>query len=108
MKALVLACLSLASLALGAPSMTRAAGVTLQQLESYKLYAQWSAAASCNSQKSAGEPVTCALDECSLFASHNATVVASFSGALLDTRGFIAVDPVAKQIVVSFRGSASI
>jgi hypothetical protein len=30
------------------------------------------------------------------------------SGAIWDTRGIVAVDPVDKQIVVSFRGSASV
>jgi hypothetical protein len=47
-------------------------------LNSFELYAQWSAAAMCNSEKAAGETVTCNLDQCSMFASHNATVVASF------------------------------
>lgn len=100
--------------------------VTPQQLNSFKLYAQWSAAAGCNSEKPAGQPVTCKLDQCSMFDSHNATVVASFmyvslqpkasmivadqsnSGTVLDTRGFVGIDPVDKQIVVSFRGSASV
>ena len=30
------------------------------------------------------------------------------SGAIWDTRGIVAVDPVDKQIVVSFRGSSSV
>ncbi len=52
--------------------------VTAQQLDSLKLYAQWSTAAYCNSEKSAGQPVTCNLDQCSTPTSHKATVVASF------------------------------
>ncbi|KAH6845495.1 Alpha/Beta hydrolase protein [Chaetomium sp. MPI-CAGE-AT-0009] len=108
MKGLLLTCLSLASLALGAPSLRRQDGVTPQQLKDFKLYAQWSSAASCNSGKAANEPVTCFEDQCSIFASHNATVASSFIGSVLDTRGFIGVDPVDKKIVVAFRGSTSV
>jgi hypothetical protein len=32
----------------------------------------------------------------------------SISGAIWDTRGIVAVDPVDKRIVVSFRGSSSV
>ncbi|KAK3308811.1 Alpha/Beta hydrolase protein [Chaetomium strumarium] len=40
------------------------------------------------------DPVTCNEDGCPRFASHNATVVDSFIGAVLDTRGFVGVDPI--------------
>ncbi|KAJ4306401.1 hypothetical protein N0V88_001201 [Collariella sp. IMI 366227] len=108
MKGLLVSLLSLASLAAGAPSQRRQDAVTPQQLNNFKLYAQWSAAAYCNSEKAAGEPVTCNLDQCSMFASHNASVVASFTGLVTDMRGFVGVDPVDKKIVVSFRGSTSV
>ncbi|KAK4157641.1 Alpha/Beta hydrolase protein [Chaetomidium leptoderma] len=108
MKGFLITCLSLASLALGAPSLRRQDGVTAQLLNKFKLYAQWSVAASCNNEKAAGEAVTCQPGQCSMFDSHNATVVASFIGTILDTRGFVAVDPVDQQIVVSFRGTTSV
>jgi hypothetical protein len=53
-------------------------GVTPEQLNSFKLYSQWSVASSCNNEKSAGEPVTCTPGQCSMFEAHNATVAASF------------------------------
>ncbi|KAK4239641.1 Alpha/Beta hydrolase protein [Achaetomium macrosporum] len=108
MKGLLFACLSLVSLAVGAPSLRRQDAVTPQLLNNFELFIQWSVASSCNSEKSSGEPVTCNQDQCSRFVSHNATVVDSFIGAVLDTRGFVGVDPVDGLIVLSFRGSSSI
>ncbi|GAB1314180.1 Fungal lipase-like domain-containing protein [Madurella fahalii] len=107
MKGLLLACLSLAALAVATPIAKRQ-GVTPALLDQFDLYAQWAAAASCNSEKPPGAPVTCAENTCPTPESHGATVVASFAGAVLDTRGFVAVDPVDNLIVVSFRGSTSI
>ncbi|KAL2132308.1 hypothetical protein VTI74DRAFT_3944 [Chaetomium olivicolor] len=108
MKGLLIALFSLASLAAGAPSQRRQDAVTVQQLNNFKLYAQWSAASSCNSEKAAGQPVTCIDNQCSMFASHNASVVASFTGTILDMRGFVGVDHADHNIVVSFRGSTSV
>jgi len=88
--------------------LRRQDAVTPEQLNKLKLYAQWSAAAYCMGDKPANQPVTCNLDQCSMFASHNAIAVASFTGNVTDIRGFIGVDPVDQQIVVSFRGSVSV
>ncbi|KAK3994789.1 Alpha/Beta hydrolase protein [Cladorrhinum sp. PSN332] len=107
MKASLFTSLSLAALALAAPPQKRAA-TTAAELTRLKLYAQWTAAASCNSDVAAGTKVTCGKNECDTVESHNATVVGSFTGSILDTRGFVAVDPVDKVIVLSFRGSVSV
>ncbi|KAK4250272.1 Alpha/Beta hydrolase protein [Corynascus novoguineensis] len=108
MKGLI-AYLSLASVALGAPRLRkRQDAITDDQLNDLKLYAQWSAASYCNGEQEANQPVICNANTCSMFSSHNATVVSSFIGSLSDIRGFIGLDPVDKQIVVSFRGSSSI
>ncbi|KAL2262713.1 hypothetical protein VTK26DRAFT_364 [Humicola hyalothermophila] len=107
MKASLVSCLSWAALALGAPSACKRA-VSNDQLDNFKLYAQWSSAAYCNHEKAPGQPVTCQADRCPTILAHNATVVASFTGSILDTRGFVGVDPVDQLIVLSFRGSSSI
>lgn len=108
MKGFLLVCLSLTALTLGAPTPRSQDAVTAQELSTLRLFAQWSAAAGCNSQKSPGQPVTCKDNGCSMFNSHNTTVAASFIGIVLDTRGFIGIDPVDQLIVVSFRGSISV
>ncbi|KAK4162779.1 Alpha/Beta hydrolase protein [Cladorrhinum sp. PSN259] len=108
MKVSLFTSLSLAGLALAAPQQKRAA-VSAADLAKIKLYAQWTAAASCNSDDVApGTKVTCGKNECDTIESHNATVVGSFIGSILDTRGFVAVDPVDKVIVLSFKGSVSV
>ncbi|KAL2119334.1 hypothetical protein VTJ04DRAFT_6294 [Mycothermus thermophilus] len=112
MKCFLVTCLSLAGLAFAAPkpkAATVAGGdITPALLQTFHKYLQWSEAAGCNNQKPAGATVTCEPGQCYLFEPHNATVVASFSGALLDTRGFVGVDHVDKIIVVSYRGTTSV
>ncbi|AEO56237.1 hypothetical protein MYCTH_100838 [Thermothelomyces thermophilus ATCC 42464] len=101
--------LPLASVALGAPSLWgRQAAITEEQLNELELYVQWAAAAACNGNQAPNQPVICNPTLCSRFASHNATVVASFIGPETDIWGFIGLDPVDERIVVSFRGSSSI
>ncbi|KAL2023885.1 hypothetical protein VTK56DRAFT_662 [Thermocarpiscus australiensis] len=108
MKGLLLACLCLAALTAAAPASKRQGTVTPEDLARFRLFAQWSAAAGCNDEKSPGQPVTCNLSQCSLFESHNATVASSFIGTVLDTRGFVGIDPADQVIVVSFRGTTSV
>ncbi|KAL2157625.1 hypothetical protein VTH06DRAFT_6004 [Thermothelomyces fergusii] len=104
-----LALLPLASVALGAPSLERRqAAITQEELDDLELYVQWAAASGCNGNQPAGRPVVCNPNLCTRFASHNATVVASFIGSGTDIWGFIGLDPVDERIVVSFRGSSSI
>ncbi|KAK3945194.1 Alpha/Beta hydrolase protein [Diplogelasinospora grovesii] len=86
----------------------RAPDVTAQELANVDFYAQYSAAASCNSNNSPGQAVTCANDTCPAVEADGATTVVSFSGVLTDIRGFVAVDPAAQVVVVSVRGSSSI
>ncbi|KAL1838605.1 hypothetical protein VTJ49DRAFT_2473 [Mycothermus thermophilus] len=119
MKGFLVACLSLAGLALGAPKAKpkaqaqQTSDITPALLQDFHKYLQWSEAAGCNNRKQPGEQVTCQVNDagkhqCHLFESHNATVVASFGGDMLDTRGFVGVDHVDKIIVLSYRGTTSV
>ncbi|KAK4188230.1 Alpha/Beta hydrolase protein [Podospora australis] len=112
MRASLFSLASLASLALGAPSLTlkreNGATATQAELDKFKLYAQWAAAASCNSEKSPGEPIACQEEQCTTLESHQAVVAGSFTGLLTDSRGFVGIDHVDKVIVLSFRGSVSV
>lgn len=104
--------------------------VTVQELNNLELYAQWSFAAYCNSKRSVGDPIICNEGECDLIYTANTTIAATFesvpivtliylrtssaaansnhSGLVSDIQGFLAIDPVANQIVLSLRGSSSI
>ncbi|KAL2151865.1 hypothetical protein VTH82DRAFT_5049 [Thermothelomyces myriococcoides] len=105
----LLALLPLASVALGAPSLVkRQAPLTDEELSNLELYVQWAAASGCNGDQAAGQPVICNANLCTRFASHGATVAASFIGEDTDIWGFIGVDPVDENIVISFRGSSSV
>ncbi|KAK0739632.1 Alpha/Beta hydrolase protein [Apiosordaria backusii] len=99
--------LSLVALAVAAPQ--KRSLPTAAELDRFKLFAEWSASAGCMTEgQPAGTPVTCLANQCDTVASHNATVFSpSFTGTILDTRGYVAVDPVAKEIVLAFRGSVS-
>ncbi|KAL2266407.1 hypothetical protein VTJ83DRAFT_5759 [Remersonia thermophila] len=119
MKGFLVACLSLAGTALGAPkaklnTKAQATGdITPELVQDFHKYLQWSEAAGCNNRKQPGEQVTCQVNsagkhQCHLFESHNATVVASFGGDMLDTRGFVGVDHVDKIVVLSYRGTTSV
>lgn len=107
MKNLLVACLSLASLSFGTP-ISRRDDVTVQELNNLELYAQWSFAAYCNSKRSVGDPIICNEGECDLIYTANTTIAATFDGLVSDIQGFLAIDPVANQIVLSLRGSSSI
>ncbi|KAI0157565.1 lipase [Xylariaceae sp. FL1272] len=77
-------------------------------LATFKLYAQYSGAAYCNSQMAAGTTITCSNSVCPDVTSAGATVQATFAGSSTDLQGFVAVDPGHQAIVVSMRGSSSL
>ncbi|KAK4223533.1 Alpha/Beta hydrolase protein [Podospora fimiseda] len=106
MKFSLLSSLSLAALAFAAPSEKRS--VSAADLAKLKHYAQWTAAASCNVPSTPGAKITCGNNECDTLQDHNATVVGSVIGTVLDTRGFVGIDHVDKVIVLSFQGSVSL
>ncbi|KAI1260025.1 extracellular lipase [Xylariaceae sp. FL1019] len=77
-------------------------------LDTFKLYAQYSGAAYCNSQMANGATITCSNNVCPDVTSAGATVQATFSGSDTDLQGFVAVDPGHQAVVVSMRGSSSL
>lgn len=82
--------------------------MTVAEINDFRLFAQYSAAAFCNDANAPGQKVACAKDFCPLVEAQNTSTIASFSGSITDIRGFTAVDHTKRAIVVSFRGSVSV
>ncbi|KAK1827862.1 putative lipase protein, partial [Podospora conica] len=82
--------------------------VTAGELNDFRLFAQYSAAAFCNDANAPGQKIACAKDFCPLVEVQNTTTITSFSGPITDIRGFIAADHTKRAIIVSFRGSVSV
>ncbi|OLN86975.1 Lipase [Colletotrichum chlorophyti] len=62
-------------------------------------------ATSCNSEAAVGAAVTCSADACPNVQSNGAKIVGTFAGAVSGLTGFVATDPVRKNIVIAVRGS---
>lgn len=73
-----------------------------------KFFAQYAAAAYCNSQNSVGQTLTCAGDACPAVTANGAYTYQTFSGIVTDIEGLIAIDPTNELIVITFRGSDSV
>lgn len=80
--------------------------VTSENLANFKLFAQYSAAALCNADGPG--PLKCPRGACPQVEAAGATSIAEFIDPVTDMRGFVAVDPSNKLIVVAFPGSDSI
>ncbi|CAP73570.1 uncharacterized protein PODANS_2_9340 [Podospora anserina S mat+] len=108
MKASLFTSLSVAALALAVPQ--KRSVPTAAELARFKVFAEYQAAAFCMTEgQPAGTQVACLEGQCNTLTSRNVTVhSSSFTGTILDTRGFVSVDPVAKEIVLTFRGTVSI
>ncbi|ETS80671.1 hypothetical protein PFICI_08200 [Pestalotiopsis fici W106-1] len=108
----------IASLALGASAgpipdemklyLNRATTVTASEVSSFDLYAEYAAAAYCNTEDDVGTVVTCIDGVCSNVTAAGATVTATFAGDATDIQGFVSTDATNEVIVVSFRGSHSV
>ncbi|KAH8887421.1 lipase [Thozetella sp. PMI_491] len=94
--------------AAASPVLRKRAAVTTAQLTSLKLYAEYSAASYCNSAVSVGTTITCAESTCPTVQSHGSKVLATFDGLATDQQGYVTVDTVTSQIIVSFKGSHSV
>ncbi|ORY71721.1 putative triacylglycerol lipase precursor [Pseudomassariella vexata] len=87
----------------------RAAAVTESEVQTLDYYAQYAAAAYCNSDAAVGSVVTCGNSTCDDVTASGATIFATLTSAeFTDAQGFVAVDPVKEVIVLSLRGSASV
>ncbi|KFY09320.1 hypothetical protein V492_05522 [Pseudogymnoascus sp. VKM F-4246] len=75
-----------------------------------KYYVQYAAAAYCsNNDDSSGTPITCATGNCADVEAANAVSVLEFdSSVITDMKGFLSVSTIREEIVIAFRGSASI
>lgn len=110
--------------------------VSTAVLDNLKYYAEWAAAAYCNSESPAGDEVSCSAGACPTVGSEDTSIVATFKyvqcqalrggitpffpltlmrcgltsanrGKITDIEGFIATDASRDLIVVSVRGSDS-
>ncbi|KAI1853683.1 hypothetical protein JX265_003983 [Neoarthrinium moseri] len=86
----------------------RAATVTTQDVSNFDFYAQYAAAAYCNTEVDAGTPIACSDDACPIVQSNGAVVTATFAGVATDIQGFVSTDAKKKVITASFRGSHSV
>ncbi|KAM0335621.1 hypothetical protein ACHAQA_000670 [Verticillium albo-atrum] len=86
----------------------RAIGVTTADLDSFRFFVQYAAAAYCNSANAPGTPIKCAENGCPEVEANGAKTVASFSGISSGIEALVATDDVARTIVLTVRGSANI
>jgi hypothetical protein len=100
---------------------------TDSQLTGFRFFAQYAAAAYCNSANAPGQMISCANNTCPAVESNKAVTVVSVayvhfqvgcpvkhqtntannSGSVTDIQGFVATDPTQNLIMVVFRGSKS-
>ncbi|GKT84567.1 lipase [Colletotrichum tofieldiae] len=66
------------------------------------------AATSCNSEAGAGASITCGADACPDVEANGGKIVGTFSGLATGLQGFVATDPVKKNIIIAIRGSSNV
>lgn len=90
------------------PRVVERRDISATDLTNFKFWAQYSAAAYCNTNNAAGTLVTCGSDQCPSVQSNKATIVKTIAGVISGLSAFVAVDPAQKAVVVSVRGSSNI
>ncbi|GKT58485.1 lipase [Colletotrichum tofieldiae] len=86
----------------------RAVTVTTADLSNFEYYVQMVAATSCNSEAGAGASITCGADACPDVEANGGKIVGTFSGLATGLQGFVATDPVKKNIIIAIRGSSNV
>ncbi|OHF02786.1 lipase [Colletotrichum orchidophilum] len=86
----------------------RAVTVTSTDLTNFEYYVQMVAATSCNSEAAAGALITCGANACPDVEANRGQIVGTFSGLVSGLEGFVATDPVRKNIVIAIRGSSNV
>ncbi|CRK18047.1 hypothetical protein BN1708_012218 [Verticillium longisporum] len=86
----------------------RAVGVTSADLNNFRFYVQYAAAAYCNGANAPGAAVKCSENGCPQVEANRATTIASFAGATSGIEGLVVRDDVARTIVLTVRGSSNI
>ncbi|KAK1539258.1 lipase [Colletotrichum costaricense] len=86
----------------------RAVTVSSADLSNFEYYVQMVAATSCNSEAAAGASITCSADACPDVTANGGKIVGTFSGLVSGLQGFVATDPVRKNIVIAIRGSSNV
>ncbi|KFY59879.1 hypothetical protein V497_04033 [Pseudogymnoascus sp. VKM F-4516 (FW-969)] len=91
-------------------SVAKLAAIDPTLFENIKYYAQYAAATYCsNNANSSGTPITCEADNCPDVEAANAVSVLEFDNSIItDQQGFLSVSTIRKEIVLAFKGSASI
>ncbi|WQF79560.1 Putative fungal lipase-like domain, alpha/Beta hydrolase [Colletotrichum destructivum] len=86
----------------------RAVTVSAADLSNFEYYVQMVAATSCNSEAAVGASITCSADSCPDVEANGAKIVGTFSGLVSGLQGYVATDPVKKNIVIAIRGSNNV
>lgn len=86
----------------------RQSAVTTQQLADFKIYAEYSAASYCNGRNTPGQLIACSGSACNQVSANRPSTVATFSGFVTGIEGFVATDPVRREIILSIRGSSNV
>lgn len=85
--------------------------VTTSQLSDFKLFAQYAAAAYCDTSIddiAVGTQLVCSGENCPLVEAANVTTTLEFSTTVSDTSGYLAVDTTNELIVLSIRGTETL
>ncbi|KAK2029705.1 lipase [Colletotrichum zoysiae] len=86
----------------------RAVTVTAGDLSNFEYYIQMVAATSCNDETPANTSITCGANACPDVQANGGRMVHTFSGATTGLQGFVALDPVRRNIVIAIRGSSNV
>ncbi|KAI6353917.1 hypothetical protein MCOR25_008830 [Pyricularia grisea] len=99
--------LSLASKGcLGQSTAAIRGNVTEAELDTFRLFAEYTAAAYCNkSPERVSQKIVCSSDACPLIEAHETTIVATLDDDGDRAGGYIALDSTAESIVVAFHGT---
>ncbi|KAI6641452.1 hypothetical protein MCOR08_001161 [Pyricularia oryzae] len=93
-------------LAAAGPSAAIRGSVTQAELDTFKLYADYTAAAYCNkSPDRVSQKIVCGSDACPLIEAHETTIVATLADDGDRAGGYVALDSTAERIVVAFHGT---
>ncbi|KAI1335261.1 alpha/beta-hydrolase [Xylariaceae sp. FL0016] len=79
-----------------------------EQLSRFVFYAQYAGASYCNTFKYHNASVACGNHVCPNATADKAYIYSTFHGVETDIRGFVGIDNVASNIIVSVRGSSSV
>ncbi|KAG6004392.1 hypothetical protein E4U21_001112 [Claviceps maximensis] len=83
-------------------------GISLDELNNIKFFAQHAAASYCNYKAEPGSPVTCDKSACPVVENNKVTIVNAYDGSTTGLSAYVSLDLVRKEIVLALRGSDSL